>query len=840
MSVASILKVYDGQEPDLCFGVAPGPGGVNSVGVGAGLVNTGSAANPVVSLGMSAVGDLLVGTGVANSGAVLGKGANGQFLRVKNDGTGLEYAAVAPGGVDSVSAVANNVGLVLTTAPATPADPKIGLAFSAKADIPVGTAASTGVMVSAPLPLTTGLVLQTDTTAPSGVKWAPAAGPTGIITTLAPLKDDYSAPNNTISIDFTTAQGEIPYGIGTAETGALLAPPTDAGAVGKVLTYNGIVQGQPAIGWTTPTTPVGGDTIILHTNAGTNLVPVPTDQNTSLILVAGELQASWDKLVLNLPAVLLGPYAPELLIKSNAALAQEYLAVSLEGGPNGRVVELYDMTGAAAPYRLGIFSFVNSLGSPDADAQVCCYCNGDDPHGGPNFFVGTSIAGNILIGGKFNRYNDIAGNAANPFGICQLTNIGAGLPAIEYIYNSGQAQLIFGFTNSNDPVNDTTTTIYTIAGFPANALSGLASIPVPDGPQTPLQYPGVLIGGTFDTIHQTDNTGQPDDIQGFGGLAIMYAQPSPGTIEVLLPGPCKEYGLWVSKFVESVTTTCLIAVRKIVWLAGYDDFAMCGSDFVVLALNNDGSGTQLFLSLQNTNSAGFCYYSAGPTAQLPGSTTWDQNDNPVGNQPLFDTNNAYDIAISSALAGHIIINGSLGVAFVDVSVPAAWVWTASVAQGVSVGGYLNSILTNQAVTTPAGLITGDWVLGTGATSQIVGYITTAGGAIVTSLNPDPTGVLPCDIEGIPPSYGLQRATNSLLIAGKDVTKRDTIYQYDSNVHPTITFTTTPPMFWKDPIGTGGLTNAIFGTAYQSQSYIASSDKAFWIQVGANSANLTYS
>lgn len=844
MSVASILAVYNGQEPDLCFGSAPGPGGVNSVGVGAGLAQTGSAANPVVSLGMSAVGDLLVGTGVANSGAVLGKGANGEFLRVNLAGTGLEYAAVAPGGVDSVSAVAGNVGLVLTTAPGSPADPQIGLAFSAKADIPVGTALSTGVMVSAPLPLTSGLVLQTDVAEASGVKWAPAAGPTGVITTNAPLKDSFSAGNNLISIDFTTAQGEIPYGTGTAETGALLAPPTGAGAVGKVLTYNGIVQGQPALGWATPVTPVGGDTIILHSNAASgNLVPVPTDQNTSLILVAGEIQAAWDKLALNLPNIVAQNYAPELLIKSNANTgSKEFLAIGCDGGPNGRVVELYDMDTGPAPVKLGIFSFVNASGSPDADAQLCCYCNGDDPYGGANFFVGTSIVDNILIGGKFNRYNDAIGSAANTFGFCQLTNV-ATAPKIEYIFQSGQ-ETIFGFTNSNDPVNDTTTTIYTIAGFPAGALSGLGTIPPVDGPQTPLQYPGVLIGGTFDTIHQQDNTGAPDDVQGFGGLAIMYAQPA-STIEVLLPGPCKEYGIWVSKFVESVTTTCLIAVRKIVWQAGYNEFCMCGSDFSVLAFNNNGSGTQLFLSLANPNSAGFCLYSAGATAQLSGASVWDQNDNPSGNQPTFNTNNTYDIGVSSQLAGHIILNGTGGVAFVDLTNAAAWVWTASVPQGTNIEGQLNSILINHAAVTPGPItITGDWVLGvenTGASpAQVVGYITTAGGAVVTNLVPDPTGVTASVQDGVYSAYGLQPATNSLLISGTGASGAGSVYQYDASTHPSIEFTTTPPMFWKEPAGTGGLTKATFSTAYNSQSYIASADKAFWIQVGQQGANLAYS
>jgi len=284
MSNAALLKVYDGQEPDLCFGAAPGPGGVNSVGVGAGLLQTGSSANPVVSLGMTAVGDLLVGTGVA-TGAVLNKGANGNFLRVKNDGTGLEYAAVAPGGVDSVSAALNNVGLVLTAPlPASPTDPKIGLAFSAKADVPVGTAANTGVMVSAPQPLTTGLVLQTDTSAPSGVKWAPAAGPTGVITTNAPLNDDYTAPNNTLSIAYSAAKGEIPCGSGVANVGVLLPSSGNKGDVLSVLP-----TAPSGLAWVPPSGGGGGGPkIVRGTGSATTNVDPPTSVSDTLIIVAEE------------------------------------------------------------------------------------------------------------------------------------------------------------------------------------------------------------------------------------------------------------------------------------------------------------------------------------------------------------------------------------------------------------------------------------------------------------------------------------------------------------------------------------------------------------------------
>lgn len=836
MSAASLLKVYDGQEPDLCFGTSPGPGGVNSVGVGAGLQQTGSSANPVVSLGMSAVGDLLVGTGAPNAGAVLAKGANGNFLRVKPDGTGLEYAAVAPGGVDSVAAVANNVGLVLTTAPATPTDPQIGLAFTAKADIPVGTAASTGVMVSAPLPLTSGLVLTTDTGEASGVKWAPAAGPTGVISTNAPLKDTYSGGNNLISIDFSTTAGEIPYGTGAAETGALLAPPSGAGAVGKVLTYNGIVQGQPPLAWTTPVSPVGGDTIIIHSNAPSgpsNLVPVPNDKNTQLILVAGELAASWDKVASTLPGG--ADYAPELRIFSSAATGnKEFMAIASEDGAHGRVVVLYDFTQNPAE-AIGTFEFQTPGGSVADDAFMFCYCNGDDPYNvGTNFFAGTPMDGRIILGGKFNKY--ISSNAVvnlATYSICAL-NVLTTPPQIEYLYDVGQ-EVIFGFTNSGDPVNDNTTEIHTIIAFPANALAGLAAAPN----QSALPYPGVLIGGTFDTLHATDGSGQPADVVGYGGLGILFVNSSGGSVEIPTTGPMKDYGLWISSG-TTTPTTCSLSVNKMIFDSTYSKIYIAGENFEYMAVNQDGSvSPRVYFQNTNGNSYGFIVYdTTAPYFVSPTFNVWLRN-NDAGQIPPFNSSPTWDIAFSNQLAGYIIGQNPAGVYFVNPTAPTAtWVNPQPIAAGNS-GGFYNSIcpghFVNQTSPTPA--IVADWVSAEDSTNQTisVAYIQTATGTTLIPFNPDPTGVVGSFVEGFKSAFGLQPVAGSLLLGGTDGQ-----YQYDPAAHTDIKFTTTPPMFWKDNAGVNGLTIAEFTAANQSQSYIASSDLKSWIQIGATNPNLSYS
>ena len=289
MSAASLLAVYNGQEPELCFGGAPGPGGVNSVGVGLGLAQTGTSANPVVSLGMSAVGDLLVGTGAPNAGAVLGKGGNGEFLRVNLTGTGLEYVAVVPGGgVNSVAAAPNNVGYVNNGSPDAP---KIGVAFNAVGDLPVGTGANTGTI----LPKggsgqflrvnLAGTDLEYVDVAPGGVDsiTALASNPL-VVSTTAPA----SATDPKIGIAFT-AKGDLAVGTGV-NTGLILPAPLTGDLVltsapGEASGLKWEAQGS-------------GSAPIINRNSS-NITPLtiapPATANDTMILITQDVPAwEWD------------------------------------------------------------------------------------------------------------------------------------------------------------------------------------------------------------------------------------------------------------------------------------------------------------------------------------------------------------------------------------------------------------------------------------------------------------------------------------------------------------------------------------------------------------------
>ena len=282
MSNAALLKVYDGQEPDLCFGAAPGPGGVNSVGVGLGLVNTGTSPNPVVSLGMSAVGDLLVGTGVANSGAVLPKGADGNFLRVKPDGTGLEYVAVVPGGgVNSVSAAPNNVGYVNNTSPDTP---QIGIAFAAAGDLVVGTGANQGTILQKGADgnflrvKPDGSGLEYAAVAPGGVDSVSvlATNPL-VVSTTAPA----SATDPKIGIAFA-AKGDLVVGTGV-NTGLILTAPLVADLV--LTSAPGEASG---LKWEASGS--GSSATIFRNNTSTALpITKPSTANDTCVIVSDEV-----------------------------------------------------------------------------------------------------------------------------------------------------------------------------------------------------------------------------------------------------------------------------------------------------------------------------------------------------------------------------------------------------------------------------------------------------------------------------------------------------------------------------------------------------------------------
>lgn len=159
---------------------------------------------------------------------------------------------------------------------------------------------------------------------------------------------------------------------------------------------------------------------------------------------------------------------------------------------------------------------------------------------------------------------------------------------------------------------------------------------------------------------------------------------------------------------------------------------------------------------------------------------------------------------------------------------------------LGVQGYFNSILRNVTVTTPTGAVTGDFFVyfegGGGDGKQYVGYMTTATGTTVTPLDPLPCGPNSVSLGTVRSSYGINN-----LISPTDLTIGGDLgeYNYDADVHANIDFTCIAGVNFKVPAGTLNIVTARFSQPYQSQTYIATSDLAYWVQIGGTGANLTY-
>ena len=108
-----------------------------------------------------------------------------------------------------------------------------------------------------PAPAQNNYVLTSDNTlgpASAGLAWKPPTGGGGILNANAPLFDDATQTPNKIGINFTASVGEIPYGNGTAQEGALTVAPNPAssnqflGTVAGVPTWKDIGASGSIVG----------------------------------------------------------------------------------------------------------------------------------------------------------------------------------------------------------------------------------------------------------------------------------------------------------------------------------------------------------------------------------------------------------------------------------------------------------------------------------------------------------------------------------------------------------------------------------------------------------------
>ena len=673
-----------------------------------------------------------------------------------------------------------------------------------------GAIGATGVSLAGP----TGPQGFTGPTGPQGL-----IGPTGSasVTATAPL----AVAVDNVTINFSTALGQIPYGTGTVGTGALLAPPTDPVAVGKVLTYAGTPN---ILSWTVPSTPA--NTIVLHSNQADTLVPAPTDKDEQLIIVAQEISASWDLIPSTLPPPFDKSYQPELRFSSSGG--SQFIAIEQLGGGGRREVALYTL-GLSPNYLITTFVF-RSATQPlnDNNAFIACTCNGVDPYG-VNHFSGSQYDNTVIIGGRFNSIsfggtNEFIYNIAllkNNGGTWQIAFVG-GTP---FGVQGGDGWQ--GITNNNDGDNPNVA-VMAITPFPAGALAGL---PAGGGGAVALTSAGFLVGGTFTTVNG-EGSGYVDQVGYFNLVPFFCATANPmDPVQAITNG-----------FSIGATQGGAVAdgaVNGILFDATYQYMWIIGQAFEFVKVN----GQSLYSIVPNQCQGFALFYPVGLTA---GDSAWGQ----LGNiAPAFGTAFQYDIKPSTTLANHIVCMGNQ-MFLKDITVPTAGnaSYTAigsfpstPVAVGFPVGvvGGRNSIVRNVTTTLPSGSVTGDFFVYNDPSNpalQYVGYMTTASGTTVLPLAPIPCGPNSVALGTIKPSYGINNlAVATDLMIGGDLGE----YRYDATIHTNIDFTTTPPVFFKIPAGTPNLTKARFTDRYQSQSYIASSDLASWIQIGADNPNISY-
>lgn len=293
----------------------------------------------------------------------------GQLITADASGTETAFPQVAPpnGSILSYDAT-QPLGLAYIAVPG--ATPLLqGQLLSANA-------AGASTIVQAPnLPAQANYVLTADGSvgaAGTNMLWKPTTGAGGIIDTNAPLVDDAGVGTNTISINFTAGPaGQIPYGNGTAKTGALTNTPT----AGQVL---GVSGGVPA--WINP----GGSGTV------TALAPLTEYADGAASKVAIDFTAKGDLVVGAGPQVAGNPVAGVVLpvgADGTFLTARSSSNSGLQWFPHGSPNQILAMNGNADGFAWvnqssgggGVIVNRSSTGmtiagpTKNTDSMICCF-----------------------------------------------------------------------------------------------------------------------------------------------------------------------------------------------------------------------------------------------------------------------------------------------------------------------------------------------------------------------------------------------------------------------------------------------------------------------------------
>nr|WPF46634.1 MAG: hypothetical protein [Lake Baikal virophage 7] len=763
-----------------------GGGGVASVTASAGaFVDNTDALNPIVGVGTLVAGDLVVGTAVPHIGAVLQQGANGTFLGVA--GGALGYQSI--GGSGAVSAtlplVENAVG----------GSSQVSINFqgggaAAAGQIPYGTGvALTGALTNVPTSGTQFLGVS------AGVPAWKDLGASGTITATAPLVESAGAGNaSNIAINFTATTGEIPVGNGTASTGVLLPKGTE----GQILSVAS--TGTGGLKWIDNTQHTGQE-VIVRSNAITLPIAPPQDPKDTLILVAEETTSSWDAIapISNFAA---GDYNLEFQTGYVGPPGGQTNFTGLVNTIGGfRVVELWEQI-LAEPTKIGYFTYIGyqyGETQPSADSFIRvanAYGN-----------TGSNLDSYVIVGGTFNTFIYTNGSG-NPtliaYNICRIQIGGVGsdlsnLPTqsanncgVGFDWAQRDAGGGFGVFSIN----------YIAAGAGANPR------------------PTLWVMGNFTSVLLPDTQTSTDGYK----CMLRYFPEANGTAEYQTVANTVDLGYGLVEFPSG-----LGIINDAYFYGNY--CAVVGS-FTVLCngpfpanLVPVPAGMTGF-AVMDLTAAAAARWGATPTGPI-----------------LVGLGNC--IRPSQALAGYAIIGQSAanpGPVLYDTATNITSQITPSSPATFPAGMLYNSVASGTMVIVggnPAVVLDALYMITSGNQPSCVYYLETATGAVAQLLIPTPTGVVVSDINGIMSSYGIQNFNSATIGQSLVVSGSTSLYQYNpATPHPNIDFTLAAPNGFRQ--GNTITNTARFAQpAYESQSYISSADKIYWIQTGGTTTGLTY-
>lgn len=806
-----------------------------------GYVDNLHVATPHIGLAFPAgQGAIPVSTGNANEGAFtagLTFPANQNWVLTADNmsATGCKWAAAAGTALVAELPLAEFVDGTQS---------KIGIDFAplSVGQIPVGLSDPAGRVGTLTPALTAGddgkvLTASSADAAAGGVKWQTLTGPGGAIQTNTPLKDTFSGGQNTISINFTDKVfGEIPFGNGTAETGSLLAPPTDSSAVGKVLTYIGANAG--GIGWVSPASPAGGDTKVVHSSAASVNVPEPADTNTQLVIVGETINSgSWYGNAeygtdLELWIEQIPSSGPPLF----------YMAKAVADGPTGRHVDLLNIS-LGSPEYIGTFSYVFDDGTGH-DAWVNCYTYGRTTAGNIFEAAGGVFSGGVVIGGRFNRF--LPSGATNPIilsNICLLTGTGAsGGTIIALPCTTDPLIDSYPGVANTTASQDLTQEVCSITPYDANTNAILGAVP------------GFLITGRFDTLVKEKATTLSYEL-GYLNMA-QYTLGAASAFSMVSLATTLSNGFGLGGSLPFASGGAVGNVRCCCFnLPAYSIIYFGGEGLTTALASGSPVGADTYALPANCE--GFAVYDYTNSPAAPVVNNWGVNGI-AACTPTFQTNGLYAIQPSSTLANEIIALGEQSF-LVNKSNPISFVYTQLGVSGTTpicagwpttgLYGFFNSIVATDADFVGVGQIQADCCVFSTATTagskgeQYVCYFSAAGGTAPINIAPSPAGPLSPLVGGQQCRFGIfaedpiqNPPPNTPIIGGTSAPGG--FYLYVPVNNPAVEFVCPAGVVFRPPSG-GTFTKAQFTTAYQSQSFISSSDRSSWIQIGAPNANIAY-